>query len=178
MRFTRWAWLSYATILALVIGAGFHAPLSGQSVRIEGGLGLGMSTTSNHNYILHGYLTGQHSLLTGIELGLDASLDLNDDRICDTGCGLEFPDVGGVALTIGVRRSRFALGAGPGLFYRDRTATDHVFAGGLVAHADIEAARFGRHSIVASIRPFFALGASDFGGDRLGLVPISIGVRW
>lgn len=178
MRFKRRARRSQIAALAVVIGSGVCAPLRGQVVRMESGVGFGMTTTSNHDYILHGYVAVQRPVTSVVELGMDASIDLNNDHVCTESCGLEFPDIAGVAMNVTVRHSRLAFGIGPGLFFRYLSTNDHVFAGGFMAHFDVDVARPGSHAIVASVRPLLALGAPTIGGERLGLIAASIGLRW
>jgi hypothetical protein len=75
-----------------------------------------MSTTSAQNYILHGYLSAQHTLSDRFDVGIDLSADLNNDQVCVTSCTLEFPDIGGLVMPVNLRLSRLSVGFGPGVF--------------------------------------------------------------
>jgi hypothetical protein len=168
-----------AIALALVCGVASH--LLAQRPMVEVGGGFGISTTQARDFILNGYLSLQQTLSSRVNIGVDASVNANDARVCGpliSGCVLEFPDISGLVLPLSLHLSRFSLGAGPGVFYLHGSIPAHQYVGGMGAHADMVLAHIGPSALTASIRPLLALGGARSEGDRIGVVPITIGWRW
>jgi hypothetical protein len=149
-----------------------------QRLSVEAGGGFGMSTTSAHNYILHGYLSVQRALSDQFDVGIDLSADLNNDRVCVTACTLEFPDIGDLVMPVSLRLSRLSVGFGPGVFYLHGSGPGHLYVGRVAAHADVTLMRMGASAVIASIRPLLALGGARSVGDWIGIVPVTVGLRW
>lgn len=170
-----------AVALALAMTLGPASSALGQRIDVEGGIGPGVSTTANHHEVLHGYVVARRALNRILSIGLDASVTLNRDSICVTGCALEFPNISGLTIPVSLRLSRFNAGLGPGIFELGHWTSHpagHLYVGGLAGHADVVLTSVGHSAIIASVRPMLALGGAHSDGDRVAVVPIAIGVRW
>jgi hypothetical protein len=150
-----------------------------QSLHVEAGAGVGASTTSGHQELLHGYISGQKNLSDRFVVGLDLSASVNDDRVCEeAGCVLQFPNITGLAALAGLRMSELSFGIGPGLFYLHGSIPDHQYAGGIAAHADASLVHLRAAAVILSVRPLWVMGPVRSNGDRIIAVPITLGLRW
>jgi hypothetical protein len=172
---------------ALVLAWGIASPAVAQRLSIEAGGGLGVTTTAAHDYVLQGFLEVRRALSPRLGVGVDVSTNVTKDIVCgptNNGCVSEFPDIAALSLPVDLQLARLDLGFGPGVFrlrrWADRVNSpgDHLYVGGLAGHADLMLVNFGRIRIIASVRPLLALGGARSAGDRIGVVPVTLGLRW
>ena len=166
-----------AVAMALILICEPASQLLGQRVSVEGGGGFGKSTTSSHNAVEHGYLSIRAGVSDHFDVGIESFVDANQDKICTTACIHDFPEINGLVIPVSWRASRFSVGFGPGVFYLHGFLPEHLYVGGVAAHADVTVARIGPTAIVASVRPLLAPGARRL-NDRIGVVPVTLGLRW
>jgi hypothetical protein len=173
--------LCHAFTLALALTFGAESSAMGQRVRVEGGVGAGVSTTADHHQVRHAYVVADRALTGIVTIGIDASVTWNKDSLCEIGCALSFPNFGSLAIPVSLRLSRFSAGLGPGIFDLGQWTSHmagHLFVGGLAGHADVELIRLGPTAVVASVRPMWVLGGARSDEDRIAVVPITVGLRW